>query len=144
ARLAVAEVPVILTAMAQEHERAVGGWQAEWVAIPNLFRYTASAVERVRGTVGGLRVDPARMSANLDLTGGLIMAESLVLLNQEHTWAVQMYSSTVSSHHTRKCSHREVTWQIGKIVLVKSEHPLWSCFAIEHDIDDGNERGEKC
>jgi 3-carboxy-cis,cis-muconate cycloisomerase len=79
ARLAVGEVPVILSAMAQEHERAAGGWQAEWVAVPNLFRFTASAVERVRGAVGGLEVDPARMSANLDLTGGLIMAESLAM-----------------------------------------------------------------
>ena len=79
AQLAVGVVPVILSAMAQEHERAVGGWQAEWMAIPNLFRFTASAVERVRDAVGGLQVDPARMRANLDLTGGLIMAESLTM-----------------------------------------------------------------
>ena len=79
ARLAVGEVPVIMSAMAQEHERAAGGWQAEWMAVPNLFRFTASAVERVRDAVGGLKVDPARMRANLDLTGGLIMAESLTM-----------------------------------------------------------------
>jgi len=79
ARLAVGEVPVILSAMAQEHERSAGGWQAEWMSIPNLFRFTASAVERVRGAIGGLQVDPVRMSANLDLTGGLIMAESLTM-----------------------------------------------------------------
>ena len=79
ARLAVGVVPVILSAMAQEHERAAGGWQAEWAAIPDLFRFTASAVERVRGSVGGLEVDSARMRANLDLTGGLIMAESLTM-----------------------------------------------------------------
>src|SRR6202165_110824 len=79
ARLAIGVVPVILSAMTQEHERAVGGWQAEWVAIPNLFRFTASAVERVREAVGGLQVDPVRMKANLDLTKGLIMAESLTM-----------------------------------------------------------------
>jgi 3-carboxy-cis,cis-muconate cycloisomerase len=84
ARLAIGEVPVILSAMAQEHERAVGGWQAEWVAVPNLFRYTASAVEHVRGMIGGLQIDPARMSANLDLTGGLIMAESLTMALATH------------------------------------------------------------
>jgi 3-carboxy-cis,cis-muconate cycloisomerase len=84
ARLAVGEVPVILSAMAQEHERAIGGWQSEWEAIPNLFRYTASAVERVREAISGLQVDPARMSANLDLTGGLIMAESLVMALAPH------------------------------------------------------------
>jgi len=84
ARLAVGEVPVILSAMVQEHERAVGGWQAEWAAIPNLFRYTASAVERVREAVGRLQVNIARMSANLDLTGGLFMAESLTMVLALH------------------------------------------------------------
>ena len=84
ARLAVGGVPVILSAMAQEHERAIGGWQAEWAAIPDLFRFTAGAVERVRGAVAGLQVDTARMKANLDLTGGLIMAESLTMALAPH------------------------------------------------------------
>ena len=79
ARLAIGEVPVILSAMQQEHERAVGGWQAEWAAIPHLFCYTASAVEHVRGAVSELEVDEARMKANLDASGGLIMSESLTM-----------------------------------------------------------------
>jgi 3-carboxy-cis,cis-muconate cycloisomerase len=79
ARLAGGVAPVILSAMAQEHERAAGAWQAEWVAIPDLFRFTASAVERVHDAAGGLQVDPARMKANVDLSGGLIMAESLTM-----------------------------------------------------------------
>jgi 3-carboxy-cis,cis-muconate cycloisomerase len=84
ARLAVGGVPVILSAMAQEHERAIGGWQAEWVAIPDLFRFTAGAVERVRGAVAGLQIDSIRMKANLDLTSGLIMAESLTMALAPH------------------------------------------------------------
>lgn len=80
ARLAIGEVPVILSAMQQEHERAVGGWQAEWVAFPNLFCYTAGAVEHVRGAVSGLEIDEARMKANLDASGGLIMSESLTMM----------------------------------------------------------------
>lgn len=77
ARLAVGMVPVILSAMTQEHERAAGGWQAEWAAIPDLFRFTAGAVERVHGAVAGLQIDSSRMRANLDLAGGLIMTEAL-------------------------------------------------------------------
>jgi 3-carboxy-cis,cis-muconate cycloisomerase len=84
ARLAVGGVPVILSAMAQEHERAIGGWQAEWAAIPDLFCFTAGAIERVRGAVAGLQVDSARMKANLDLTGGLVMAESLTMALAPH------------------------------------------------------------
>ena len=84
ARLAIGCVPVILSAMAQEHERAVGGWQEEWAAIPDLFRFTAGAVQRVQEALNGLEIDPARMRANLDLSGGLIMAESLTMALAPH------------------------------------------------------------
>ena len=83
-RLALGVVPVVLAAMAQEHERAVGGWQAEWVAIPELFRYTAGAVARVRGAVGGLTVDAGRMRENLARDGGLLMSESLAMALAAH------------------------------------------------------------
>jgi 3-carboxy-cis,cis-muconate cycloisomerase len=79
ARLATGVVPVVLSALAQEHERAVGGWQAEWAAIPDLFRYAAGATAHTRQAVLGLQVDPQRMRANLDLSGGLVMAEALTL-----------------------------------------------------------------
>jgi 3-carboxy-cis,cis-muconate cycloisomerase len=84
ARLAIGLVPVILSAMAQEHERGVGGWQAEWTAIPDLFCFTAATVERIREAVSGLQVDPSRMKANLDLTNGLVMAESLTMALAPH------------------------------------------------------------
>lgn len=79
ARQALGVVPVIVAAMMQEHERAAGGWQAEWEAIPNLFRLTSSAVERVHSSLSNLQVNPDRMSANLHLTHGLVMAESLTV-----------------------------------------------------------------
>ncbi len=83
-RLALGMVPVILSAMAQEHERAAGGWQAEWIAIPDLFRFTATAVEQVRSAMSNLQLDPDRMGANLDLTHGLVMAESLTMVLAPH------------------------------------------------------------
>ena len=39
--------------MVQEQERAAGGWQAEWGALPDLFCYTAGAVDHVRRAVAG-------------------------------------------------------------------------------------------
>jgi len=77
ARLALAALPVLFAAAAEEHERGIGGWQAEWEALPALFRYTAGAVDRVRAAVGDLHVDTERMTRNMRMTGGLIMAESL-------------------------------------------------------------------
>ena len=84
ARLAQAQVPVLLASMIQEHERAVGGWQAEWAALPDLFCATGAAVERVRLAVAGLEVDAARMRANLGVTRGLLMAESLSMVLAAH------------------------------------------------------------
>ncbi|MDB5082653.1 MAG: 3-carboxy-cis,cis-muconate cycloisomerase [Chloroflexi bacterium] len=90
-RLAVGVVPVLLNAMVQEHERAVGGWQAEWAAIPELFRYTARAVEGIRGAVGNLQVDAARMEANLNLTRGLVMAEALTMALAQKVGRAEAY-----------------------------------------------------
>jgi 3-carboxy-cis,cis-muconate cycloisomerase len=84
ARLAIAQVPVILAGMVQEHERAAGAWQAEWAAIPDLFRYTAGAVDRVRRAVTGLEVVPARMRDNLAATHGLVMSEALSMALAPH------------------------------------------------------------
>lgn len=84
ARLAIGTVPIILSAMEQEHERAAGGWQAEWTAIPNLFGYTAGVVGRVQDAVTGLQVDAARMRANLTMTRGLAMAEALSMALAPH------------------------------------------------------------
>lgn len=78
-RLALAQVPLLMNAMIQEHERATGAWQAEWTAIPHIFGHTGAAVERVRSLLEGLQVHPDRMRANLEMTGGLLMAESLTM-----------------------------------------------------------------
>jgi len=77
ARLALAMASALMHGMAQEHERGIGGWQAEWAAIPELFGYTAGAVARARRALDGLEVDAGRMRANLDAAGGAPMAESL-------------------------------------------------------------------
>jgi 3-carboxy-cis,cis-muconate cycloisomerase len=77
ARLALTIAPALMSGMAQEHERGVGAWQAEWAAIPELFGYAAGAVARVRQALDGLEVDVARMRTNLDAAGGTSMAEAL-------------------------------------------------------------------
>ncbi|MGH2485901.1 MAG: lyase family protein, partial [Ktedonobacterales bacterium] len=79
ARLALGTVPVLLGAMAQEHERAAGAWQAEWAALPDLFRYTSGAALRMRRSLEGLEVDAARMRAHVEQTGSLALAEALMM-----------------------------------------------------------------
>jgi 3-carboxy-cis,cis-muconate cycloisomerase len=84
ARLALAQVPLILQAMDQEHERAAGAWQAEWAALPALFCATGCAVSRVRSAVEGLAINAAQMRVNLDQGGGLLMAEALTMALAPH------------------------------------------------------------
>src|SRR5262249_55178185 len=77
ARLAIAAANALLGGLIQEHERAIGAWQAEWSTLPDLFRWTSGALAHVRAALVDLDVDAGRMRANLELTRGLIMAESL-------------------------------------------------------------------
>ncbi|MGH2398388.1 MAG: 3-carboxy-cis,cis-muconate cycloisomerase [bacterium] len=79
ARLAIGMVPIVLSSAVQEHERAAGAWQAEWQAVPDLFRFTAGAVEWVYRAMANLQVNAERMRANLEHTRGQIMAEALTM-----------------------------------------------------------------
>ncbi|MFZ9371652.1 MAG: lyase family protein, partial [Limnohabitans sp.] len=63
----------------QDFERATGPWQAEWVAIPEAFLHTAGAVSQAVFMLTGLEVDTVRMKHNLDSTGGLIVAEAVMM-----------------------------------------------------------------
>lgn len=74
-REAQAQADVLFRAMAQEHERAAGAWQVEWPALSGALACTGGAAWWLKGSLDGLEVRPERMRANLDATGGLIMAE---------------------------------------------------------------------
>jgi 3-carboxy-cis,cis-muconate cycloisomerase len=70
-------VATMLAAMPGEEERAAGAWQAEAETLAELLRLTGTGVAAIRGLLEGLEVFPERMRANLELTDGLVMAESL-------------------------------------------------------------------
>jgi 3-carboxy-cis,cis-muconate cycloisomerase len=72
-------VPGLLATLAaaaeQEHQRAAGAWHSEWEPFADLLRLTGSAASWGADLLAGLRVDPARMRANLDSARGLPLAE---------------------------------------------------------------------
>ena len=78
------QVAALLEAMVQDHERASGPWQIEWVAIPEIFLLTSGALAHARALVTGLQLDAARMRANLDLTDGQIVAEAVMMSLAPH------------------------------------------------------------
>jgi 3-carboxy-cis,cis-muconate cycloisomerase len=77
-------VSTMLGAMVQEHERGLGGWQAEWETLPELVRVAADAAAAAADMLEGLRVDPAKMRADLEMTGGLVMAEAVAMRLARH------------------------------------------------------------
>jgi 3-carboxy-cis,cis-muconate cycloisomerase len=62
-------VASLLAAMAQEHERAAGGWHAEWRPLRELLVATGSAVSWLRAALERLTVHDDRMRANLAAAG---------------------------------------------------------------------------
>jgi 3-carboxy-cis,cis-muconate cycloisomerase len=71
-------VATILSCQVQEHERALGGWQAEWATFPALALVTSGALAAIADLAQGIEVDPDRMRHNLDITHGLVMGEAIM------------------------------------------------------------------
>jgi 3-carboxy-cis,cis-muconate cycloisomerase len=74
----------VLAALVAEHERAAGAWQSEWEPLLRLLTLTGSAAVGTAEVLEGLRVDPARMRANLAHAGTGLMTESVVGALAEH------------------------------------------------------------
>ena len=69
----------IFAAQVGDHERSAGPWHAEWPTLPGLLLVTSGALASIVDIAEGLEVDATRMRANLDATGGLIMAEAVAM-----------------------------------------------------------------
>ncbi len=69
----------LLNAMEQDHERATGQWEIEWIVLPEIFVLSAGCLAQTKFLVSGLQVDEKRMRANLDITKGLIVSEAVMM-----------------------------------------------------------------
>jgi 3-carboxy-cis,cis-muconate cycloisomerase len=67
----------LLHAAGQEHERAIGGWQAELATLPELMETAGASLDAIERIAGGLVVNPVRMRQNLDALRGLVFSERL-------------------------------------------------------------------
>ena len=70
-------VATMLSAAAQEHERGLGNWPAEWETLPEIALLAAGALAAMADVAPRLDVDADRMRANLELTQGQIFAEAV-------------------------------------------------------------------
>ena len=73
------QVAALLEAMVEDHERATGPWEIEWIVLPEIFCLAAGALAQTEFVLNGLQVDEKKMRANLDLTKGLIVSEAVMM-----------------------------------------------------------------
>jgi 3-carboxy-cis,cis-muconate cycloisomerase len=69
-----------LACMLQEHERAAGGWQAEWSTVAAVVQSAGLALACMAETAEGLKVYPDRMRRNIEATNGVVFAERAMML----------------------------------------------------------------
>jgi 3-carboxy-cis,cis-muconate cycloisomerase len=117
-------VATLLAAMPAEQERATSGWHAEWETLRELLDLTGGAAARLAEVVGGLQVDADRMRRNLELTGGLLLAENITTrLSQElgrlaaHEIVTELATAAAREHRTL----REVVSADERVNRVLSE-----------------------
>src|SRR4029079_19266092 len=68
-----------MDAMVADHERSTGPWEIEWIVLPEAFCLIAGALKQSRACVEGLEIDAAAMMRNIEMTGGLVMSEAVMM-----------------------------------------------------------------
>jgi 3-carboxy-cis,cis-muconate cycloisomerase len=119
-------VSTMLTAMVQEQERALGGWQAEWETLPEIASLTSSALNQLREVSSGLSVDAARMRSNIDITQGLIMAEAVSLALAQHV------GRAVAHELIEEACHQAVESGRSLLEVLKSDSRMPEEFSSSH------------
>ncbi|WP_310607665.1 3-carboxy-cis,cis-muconate cycloisomerase [Buttiauxella brennerae] len=100
----------------QQHERALGGWQAEWETLPQLITLTGGVMQTTLELISGMQVNSAKMRANLDITHGLIMAESVTLALAEHI------GKAAAHHLVEQLCHRALD-ENQPLAALLTQHP---------------------
>ena len=119
---------LMLDAMVTDLERATGPWHAEWMAIPESFLLTASALHQAKFALGGLIVDEARMRANLGSSRGLIVAEAVMM-------GLAPFTGRDEAHDIVYDVCREVNEQGGTLADALARHPVVACHLDRAAID---------
>lgn len=68
----------------QQHERALGGWQAEWETLPEIITLAGGVMQTSLELIRDMQVFPEKMRDNLQITHGLVFAEPVTLKLAEH------------------------------------------------------------
>jgi 3-carboxy-cis,cis-muconate cycloisomerase len=106
ARRVRGEAQILLGAMAQEHERAGGAWQAEWQALSGALAHTGGVAAAVGEALDGLEVRPTRMRENLAASGGLVLAEAVSTALAERVGRLEAHERVQAASRRAAASER--------------------------------------
>ncbi|HEV7705338.1 MAG TPA: 3-carboxy-cis,cis-muconate cycloisomerase [Gemmatimonadaceae bacterium] len=126
-------VATMLAAMPQEHERGLGGWQAEWETLPELVHLAGGAAKHVADMLTSLEVDAKTMRANVDITNGTSLAESISMALAEHVGKSEAHTLVEAASRSALAEHRaladvlasmpDVTKHLGKEEIARRLRP---------------------
>ncbi len=84
ARMNAGQLGTLHQAALHEHERSGTGWTLEWLALPQMVMATSGALKHANQLFDSLVVDEARMRANIEASGGLLLAEAASFALSSH------------------------------------------------------------
>lgn len=125
----------IYQSLVQEHERSLGSWHAEWLALPEIFQLCAGSLTRAIEVFEGLDVQADNMLRNLECTQGLIMAEALMMalapklgrLNAHHVVEAACKQAVIEQRHLL-----EVAQDNAEITAIFDVQQLQNIFNPQH------------
>ena len=123
----------LMDAMVADHERSTGPWEIEWIVLPEAFCLMAGALKQAIAVVQGLEVDPAAMRRNIDMTGGLVMSEAVMMglgryIGREYAHDL-VYDLCRESLATKRplldllCEHAEIAKHVDRAALERMLDP---------------------
>jgi 3-carboxy-cis,cis-muconate cycloisomerase len=119
----------LMDAMIADHERSTGPWEIEWIVLPEAFCLMAGALKQARYILDGLEVDATQMRANIDMTGGLVMSEAVMMglgsyIGREYAHDLVYDICRVAVKERRPlldllCEHPEINKHLDRSALAK-------------------------
>lgn len=127
-------VATILAAMPQAHERSAGLWHSEWETLDDIIGLTAGALEKAIELLDGLEVNEKRMRQNIELTKGLVFAETVALALAEKMGVQEAYNLIKEACQKSKTQGKHLREVLENMDLDFTENQLNELFKPENSI----------
>ncbi|HYY27538.1 MAG TPA: 3-carboxy-cis,cis-muconate cycloisomerase [Chthoniobacterales bacterium] len=132
----------ICASMMQEHERSVGRWHAEWNPLPEMVCLTGGAIKHAGDLFSRLEVNVTRMRQNIEVTRGLVFAESMVVALRKEigkSEAEEVVKLACQRAREKDCHLHKVLSQDPTISRVLHQSTLEQIFRPENALGIANE-----